>query len=109
MFKNNKLFILIFIIALYTELCRSKCRSNSQSFEDLILFKVCFQNLKQPGVYLEAGALDGVTLSNTYFYEKCLNWTGILIEPSPASYARLEKKRPNNLLLNVTGCKERKN
>ena len=35
-------------------------------------------------------ALDGVTGSNTYALEKCLNWRGLLIEASPESYAKLQ-------------------
>lgn len=33
------------------------------------------------GIFLEVGAADGVTLSNTLFLERERNWTGLLIEP----------------------------
>jgi len=39
---------------------------------------------------VELGALDGVTHSNTYALETCLNWTGLLIEANPESYAKLQ-------------------
>ena len=42
------------------------------------------------GRFVELGALDGVTVSNTYALEKCLNWTGLLIEANPESYAKLQ-------------------
>ena len=42
------------------------------------------------GRFVELGALDGVTISNTYALEKCLNWTGLLIEANPESYAKLQ-------------------
>ena len=32
--------------------------------------------------YIEIGANDGLINSNTYYFEKNLNWKGILIEPS---------------------------
>ena len=34
------------------------------------------------GFYIEMGAHDGIINSNTYYFEKKLNWSGILIEPS---------------------------
>jgi FkbM family methyltransferase len=37
-------------------------------------------NYKPNGVFMEIGAYDGITGSNTYFLEKNLNWSGIIIE-----------------------------
>ena len=42
------------------------------------------------GRFVELGALDGLTGSNTYALERCLNWTGLLIEANPESYAKLQ-------------------
>ena len=42
------------------------------------------------GRFVELGALDGLTGSNTYALETCLNWTGLLIEANPESYAKLK-------------------
>ena len=33
------------------------------------------------GFFIECGANDGVNQSNTWYFEKNLNWKGILIEP----------------------------
>lgn len=41
------------------------------------------------GIFLEVGAADGVTLSNTLFLERERNWTGLLIEPDTSFYKRL--------------------
>ena len=61
-------------------------------------------NLKTPnslqGVYIEAGANDGITQNNTYLLEKS-GWSGFLIEPSPIAYQELVKNRPNNRNYNV--------
>jgi FkbM family methyltransferase len=35
------------------------------------------------GVFIEAGANDGFTQSNTYYLEKILGWSGILVEAIP--------------------------
>ena len=34
------------------------------------------------GFYIECGAYDGLNQSNTWYFEKELNWKGILIEPN---------------------------
>lgn len=40
--------------------------------------------------FIEVGAADGITFSNTYFLEKCLGWNGLVIEPDPQSFQKLE-------------------
>ena len=37
---------------------------------------------KENGFFIELGAYDGLIQSNTAFFEKSKNWTGILIEVS---------------------------
>lgn len=49
------------------------------------------------GTYLEIGGLDGVTFSNSYVYNKGLNWTGVLVEASPRNYQQLVRNRPNEI------------
>jgi FkbM family methyltransferase len=47
------------------------------------------------GFFIEAGANDGYSQSNTYYLEKFLGWTGILVEGIPELYhscRRLRKK-----------------
>ncbi|MDB4192545.1 hypothetical protein N9599_00005, partial [Candidatus Pelagibacter sp.] len=45
------------------------------------------------GFFIELGAYDGVTQSNTLFYEKNKGWRGILIEPSKDIYKKCKKNR----------------
>ena len=45
------------------------------------------------GFFVELGAHDGETQSNTKFFELFKNWKGILIEPNPESFAKLLKNR----------------
>ena len=43
-------------------------------------------NNKEKGFYIELGAFDGITQSNSYFFELNRNWKGILIEPSKSAF-----------------------
>lgn len=52
------------------------------------------------GIFVEAGANDGIRQSNTLLLERELGWTGLLVEPSPSAFALLELNRPNCVLVN---------
>jgi FkbM family methyltransferase len=45
------------------------------------------------GFYIDCGANDGVNQSTTWYFEKYLNWSGILIEPIPEVYKELINNR----------------
>jgi FkbM family methyltransferase len=45
------------------------------------------------GVYIDVGAFDGITLSNTYCLDQ-LGWHGICIEADPQTYETLVANRP---------------
>ena len=45
------------------------------------------------GFYIDCGANDGVNQSTTWYFEKYLNWNGILIEPIPNVFNELKKNR----------------
>jgi FkbM family methyltransferase len=64
-----------------------------QKGEDRHIHKTYFPTL-QNGTFLEMGALDGITYSNTKFFEDTLNWSGVLIEPIPSKFAALRSNRP---------------
>jgi|ERR1041385_2867878 FkbM family methyltransferase len=48
---------------------------------------------KRNGVFVDIGAYDGVTISNTLMFEQERDWTGLCIEPLPDVFADLEKNR----------------
>lgn len=48
---------------------------------------------KSHGTFLDIGAADGIICSNTYFFEKERNYTGICIEPAYNEFLQLEKNR----------------
>lgn len=59
----------------------------SQSGEQELILKH-FQGMMEPGLFLDVGAGDGMTGSNTRaLYE--MGWEGILVEPNPAMFVKL--------------------
>lgn len=50
------------------------------------------------GVFVEAGANDGVRQSNTYYFEKVRGWSGLLIEPVPELAAECRRNRRATVL-----------
>lgn len=64
----------------------------SQYQQDKYLNESIF-NEKENGVFLDIGAHDGITYSNTYFFEKYKNWKGICVEPIPEIFSQLCQNR----------------
>lgn len=56
---------------------------------------------KGPGVFLEIGANDGYSQSNTYFLERWCGWRGVLIEPLPSLYEVCRRIRKGSVCFNV--------
>jgi FkbM family methyltransferase len=52
------------------------------------------ENLRLPerGVFVDVGAADGVSSSNTKQFEEC-GWAGLCIEPNPVWFERLKRNR----------------
>ena len=75
----------------------------SQHEEDEILLE-WFKNICN-GRYLEMGALNGLTFSNSYLFAKAMQWTGLLIEASPRHYAKLVHHRPESTAVHAVVCK----
>jgi len=48
---------------------------------------------KRNGVFVDIGAYDGVTFSNTLMLERDRGWTGLCIEPLPDVFAVLQQSR----------------
>jgi len=64
----------------------------SQKGQDKFLNENIFKR-KKKGFFVEAGAHDGISFSNTYFFEKKLDWTGICVEPNPELFKKLSQSR----------------
>lgn len=57
--------------------------------QDMWVINEVFQG-KRAGVFVELGAADGFSDSNTFVLEKHYGWTGFLIEPNPINYAKIK-------------------
>ncbi len=66
-------------------------RSHSQILQDLWVLYMLAE--KREGFFVEAGACDGLSLSNTLLLEKNYGWSGILAEPNQDWHAALENNR----------------
>jgi FkbM family methyltransferase len=52
------------------------------------------------GFFIEAGANDGVSQSNSLYFEKYYGWRGLLVEPIPVLADRCRNNRPDCLVVN---------
>src|SRR4051812_26857466 len=64
----------------------------SQCGQDRFIDQQVFKERTQ-GTFMEIGAYDGVTFSNTVAFERFRNWTGICIEPIPERFHMLAANR----------------
>ena len=72
-------------------------RSFAQGQQDIKLKP--YLNFKR-GFFIEAGANDGITCSNTLYFEKYLKWRGLLVEPIPELAERCKTNRPHCIVEN---------
>lgn len=72
----------------------------SQCGQDKWLAERIFPGLRN-GVFVDIGAHDGVSFSNTLFLERQLDWTGLAVEPLPDAFQRLTLNRS---CVKVNGC-----
>lgn len=84
----------------FTYVIQNRERSYSQLFQDLFV-EFLFAG-KRGGRFLEFGATDGHSLSNSLLLEEALGWTGVLAEPDPQWHQRLRANRPTSSI--VTDC-----
>lgn len=67
-----------------------KIKFLGQYFQDMIAF--LYLQKKNNGFYIDVGANDGITGSNTFVFEQ-IGWKGVCIEPHPDIYKKLIKYR----------------
>lgn len=64
----------------------------SQAGQDQWVFGEAF-NERKKGFFLDIGAHDGITISNTYILEKRYKWSGLCIEANPVTFDALSRNR----------------
>lgn len=70
----------------------SRRRSISQIGQDFWVGGEAFNEMKG-GYFVDVGAADGYTISNTYLLESRYNWTGLCVEANPDFIERLKACR----------------
>lgn len=56
------------------------------------------------GYFVELGANDGVTQSNTLYYERYKDWRGILVEPAPHNFLKCRENRSSSSFVFCNAC-----
>lgn len=79
--------------------------AGSQNGEDMELLKKYFGGMRG-GTFMELGALDGQTYSNTLFFEQHMGWHGVLIEANPDLFEKLQKDRFQSVAVHAAVCGE---
>ena len=64
----------------------------SQIGQDYLIDQILLGSL-ETGFYVDVGAHDGITLSNTFFFESVRGWRGLCIEPNPNVHNQLVLNR----------------
>ncbi|MBN9672110.1 FkbM family methyltransferase [Roseibium aggregatum] len=64
----------------------------SQSGQDRFLHEEIFKG-KYKGTFVDIGGYDGITGSNTLFFEQHLGWTGLLVEPASSPFETASRTR----------------
>jgi FkbM family methyltransferase len=71
-------------------------KSKAQLRQDIFALKE--SGFKRNGFFVEFGATNGISLSNTYMLEMEFSWSGILVEPARIWAKSLQKNRPNAII-----------
>lgn len=89
----------------------ASCMAEFQSVqaEELTLLPTLLRIAPRAGVFMELGALDGVDGSHTLLLEKCFNWTGILMEAQPTTFAYLSRAPRRSKKFHAAACKDGSN
>jgi FkbM family methyltransferase len=72
-------------------LWKKTVRHRSQFGQDALVGDILFKG--KPGIFVDVGARDGITISNSVYLERKFGWTGIAIEPHPDLFAKLVRRR----------------
>jgi len=84
---------------------RNRNRKNYYSIHDLDK-KIESHLPHKNGFYVELGANDGISQSNTLYFERYKNWRGVLVEPSPHNFLKcLSNRSKSNDIFATPACR----
>ena len=86
----------------------SKDLFKSQEGQDRWLYENVFKHTGAAGFFVEFGARNGQSHSNTYFFEKSMKWWGLLAEASPREQKDIATVRDQAAVLDGAICPEEK-
>lgn len=95
MLKNHgSLGLCLFILSFFASAVAETvpCIYHAQYGQDAYVYEHFFKDVRN-GIFVDVGAHDGISLSNTYFFEKSLGWHGICIEPLQSVFEKLIQNR----------------
>lgn len=73
----------------------------SQCGEDLFVWLNFINQKCEDGICVEMGGNDGISHSNSYYFEKELGFHTILIEPDKFAFKKMIKNRPKSICFNT--------
>jgi hypothetical protein len=74
---------------------------NGQFVQDIFVFHNLFKYWPmqgRKGFYVDSGTNDAVVYSNTYFFDVCLGWPGLCVEPNEDYHHDIKTKRTCTLI-----------
>ena len=78
--------------------------SKSENGQDF--FALIVSNFSRDKIFLEIGAYNGITFSNTYLLEKKFQWTGLLVECIPRNFSSIKLSRECDAVLGAATNKD---
>lgn len=79
---------------LYSFLIKLGISHSKDNIDKKVLERLSF---KKNGIYIECGASDGITYSNSFLLEQKYGWTGLLVEPIQDQFEALLRYRKNSI------------
>lgn len=70
----------------------------SQFRQDYYLYVNHFSKLKRRGSYLDIATNEPMSISNTFFFDRCLGWSGICVEANPQYFEPIYTQRSCHLV-----------
>lgn len=78
----------------------------SQFHQDYFFYTRHFKHLNRPGVYLDIATNDPVSISNSFFMDRCLGWKGVCVEGNPGYHEKIYRMRSCQLVPTCVGSRE---